>query len=130
MTWLNGTLTRVAFRGETGFTVARVLLFAAGEAVVDRDAFEGTGAGAWDSKAKKKEKAKTAGVKADACLVSSRVGDAVPRGVVPMPRRASSSRFLSERAFLDGRRVTHLLDERRGTARFCVQNQPHRSRRG
>ena len=64
--WLNGTLTRIVFRGDTGFTIARILPDGASTPFVEE----------LYSKPESKQ-LKTLGIKADACLVSSRVGDHV-----------------------------------------------------
>ena len=68
--WLNGTLTRVVYRGDTGFTIARVLPDG------EKNSFEEEGY-ANPARPTKRKAQKTLGVRADACLVSSRVGDHV-----------------------------------------------------
>ena len=63
---VNGTISRVVFRGDTGFTVARVAPF-------DEDVLDD---GDDDEEARRKP-LKTFGVRADGCLATARVGDAV-----------------------------------------------------
>ena len=113
--WLNGTLTRVVYRGDTGFTIARVLPDG------EKNSFEEEGY-ANPARPTKRKAQKTLGVRADACLISSRVGDHVrlrgwwsthprfgkqfnadvldeqPREVLPRSRAASFGAWLASGA--------------------------------